>query len=108
MNIIDRAASNLKGHWYQGGMYDGEGNACAVGHLVSVGFSHDSYRDAVRISHRVAAEQFPDRLNHGNPLIAKSGALIVVNDHPDTTEEDVLKIFEKASIEFDSRVDTDD
>lgn len=94
MNPIREAMNNLSGHWYKGGLSDGNGNNCGLGHVLRV--SGSTYDAARCIMNNVAYEQYPDRSNFDN---LKGFASF--NDHPDTTEEEVLAVMEKAAIKWD-------
>lgn len=107
MNALYKAAQSLPGHWHQGDYADGRGNYCAAGHwLKAIGYT-DKQMDFAEpetdedtnamcaLLNKVAIELFPDR---GFQFIAE------VNDHPDTTEEDMVTVLEKAAVRWDERV----
>jgi hypothetical protein len=87
-------------HWGQG--WGREEVDCMVS---AMGFVSESYygnaslltNGTLLLPERIAAELFPDRCD-------KSAALWVFNDHKDTTFEDVRVVFERAAVEYDSRV----
>lgn len=57
--------------------------------------SYPTLKKADQLLSSVAREQYPNRVlsDSGN------GAIVDVNNHPDTTQEDVERIFEKAIVE---------
>jgi hypothetical protein len=80
---------------FKGGAYGPGGSVCAVGALSEVNYDWKSGD----IIDEVAAELFPDRRAEYpgyRPVAA-------VNDHPDTTLDDMRVIFEKAQIRQDER-----
>jgi hypothetical protein len=102
MNPIRKAAENLPGHWFKGDYGDGQGNYCAVGHLlvaagqdperVVEGMSdEDSLIHEIRLLNKSAEELFPKRVDFTFERIAD------FNDHDDTTEEEVLLVMNRAA-----------
>ncbi len=57
--------------------------------------------DVLREMSWVAVEQFPERTDRGNIVVAN---LVDVNNHPDTTLLDMVTIAEKAAVRLDERV----
>ncbi len=98
MNIIEKAMENLPGRWSQGKYNDGNGNSCGLGHVLKVSINETGQswskesEDAFTIMNSVAQEQY------GTVGFAQ------FNDLPDTTEDKVLAIMEKAAIKFDEQV----
>lgn len=111
MNPIREAASRLAGHWHKGSSGDGEGNFCGLGHLDNVLYSMTANMPTnqwVQQSHemytlltQVAREQFPDRINGYDKF---GGTFPDFNDHPATTEAEVVAVMEKAAVKWDERV----
>jgi len=106
MNEIAVAAQNLPGHWYKGRLSDGQGNFCGVGHLSNafgdMSQTYDStafirYCKMHKLLGKVAREQFPERLDEDQTFPR-------FNDHPDTTEDEVVAVMEKAAIRWDEQV----
>lgn len=106
MNIISEALTTLPGNWCQGRLEDNQGNMCVMGHLNRSIAGLDYYSDFSR-SHReycktyavikeVGREQFPERWTKAMDM-----SLTIFNDHPDTTEEDVILVMEKAAIKME-------
>lgn len=90
--------------WTQWDLCDSNGRVCARGALLDVTDTGtywfeieevlpDTQRQADDLLSRVAAEQYPDRVQSwmAEPIVA-------VNNHDDTTQEDVERIFEKAIV----------
>lgn len=110
-NPIREAAARLKGHWYQGDYRDDAGNACGLGHLFDVlaetegktqnELSHDLHMtegpSPSLFMRDVAQELFPERWQEDE----KDASFAIFNDHPDTTEDDVIAVMEKAAVRFD-------
>jgi hypothetical protein len=111
MNPISEAAKNLPGRWHKGDLHSGE-NSCGLGHLINavVGEEHADWQDlhlkraveefnkANSMMVKVAVEQYPDR-TIGVGAYPQSFASF--NDHPDTTESDVVAVMEKAAVKWD-------
>ena len=81
------------------------GSVCARGALINATTTaqcgrsswNDPLEAAVRVLAGTAAEQFPDRIeesDYQNP----HWVVVAVNDHDDTTQEDVERVFEKAIV----------
>lgn len=103
-NPIREAVENLSGHWHQGGYNSEDGNnSCALGHLRSVMGFHENYdnfdytewRKCIGILNRTSGAMFPDRTSQN---------IVIFNDHPDTTEDDVIAVMEKAAVRYDEIV----
>lgn len=96
--IFDRAADRLRGRWMKGDLADDDGNVCTVGALLAVGLDAALVWEARQLLWVIVARDYPDRCE---------GAFIEgtadFNDHPDTTEEDVLLSLKKASVEWSER-----
>jgi hypothetical protein len=75
---------------------DGKGRHCAVGALAAV------YNDLSAIFFRdiekVALEQYPERF-----LPNRYNSLVEFNNHPDTTGDEVIAVFEKAAVMFEEK-----
>jgi hypothetical protein len=103
MNPFLEAARRLPGHWFQGDMYDGE-NACGIGHLSRVmnpeGNNLGDFYEAWNVLSAVAVEQYSDRIVEDNSMKDKFAKF---NDHPDTTEDDVVAVMEKAAVLWDEQ-----
>lgn len=106
INPFRKAAEAVPGHLHKGDYFDGNGNACAAGHVYQALGCHsqedvDGWRDepehgrAWELLNQTAIAMFPDR---GTLDIAE------VNDHPDTTEDDIVSILEKAAVRWDEQV----
>lgn len=101
MNVIEKALQNLPGHWYQGGLGDGKGNYCGIGHVSNASFNQYRAVDyATSLMNEVALEQYPDRFEGDTSMVP----FAVFNDHPDTTEADVIMVMEKAAIKMEEMV----
>lgn len=105
--MIRLAAGRLRGHWYQGGLDDGRGNRCGMGHLLNV-LDHlvdeaevdggdrrtygEMYAQTRRAMDQAAWDKFPDRVGQetGSPFV-------LFNDHPLTSERDVVAVMELAA-----------
>lgn len=106
MNIIEKAIASLPGHWIKGHLEIGDSH-CAIGHLAKA--ARDSIlpvplehlTTALASMSAVVLEQYPDRLE-GSDL----GPIAQFNDHPDTTETEVLAVMEKASVKFNEHFDS--
>lgn len=107
-NFFDKAAKSLPGHWCKDVYADGNGNYCAAGHmLLAMGYipeqmtfdfvESSSETEAIRMINKIAAEMFPDRVRVAAPFIAD------LNDHPDTTEEEIVSVLEKAAVAWGER-----
>jgi hypothetical protein len=107
--ILRTARESLEGHWYQGHYGDGEGDRCAVGHIMSAaGIDIDGYlssrvggpiwtRDvhaAVMLLGSVIKEQYPGH-DDNVPLW---------NDADGRTEDEVIAMFEKAAAKAEEEV----
>lgn len=104
MNAFEKMLETLPGHWHQGSLSDKKGNYCVVGHLRKAlglntisGWPLDAL-EAVDFLETKIVEMYPDRPSAGwDPVPA-------FNDHPDTTEEDVIAVVEKAAIGWEERI----
>lgn len=117
MNPIREAASNLRGHWYQGEYMNYEDNSqmCGLGHVANVlgkgdieaGFETDEFYELQKFMDKVAKEQYPDR--HSSFMAPNQQKIFtysfpIFNDHPDTTEDEVVAVLEKAAVLYDEQV----
>ena len=108
MNLIREAASRLPGHWHKGSMTDGNGNHCALGHLWEVSKSYED-SDVERwrafpYLDKVAIEQYPDRVVDPDDHLSGLAAIAQLNDHPATTEDEIVAVMEKAAILLDEDI----
>lgn len=77
------------------------GAVCAVGALVDATPAHDHSRrvavdyGAFVLLDAVAAEQYPERATDS---LHPKGSVVLFNNHPDTTLEDMERVFEKAIV----------
>lgn len=97
-NPYRETADSLEGHWHKGSLGDGDGNRCLIGHAIDrVGQRLDrtgEWDDFVTLLEQTMQEQLPGR-----------GIIIAnINDHPDTTEEEVLTVLDKAAVRWDERI----
>ena len=112
MNPLREVITRLPGHWYKGGYGDGKGNYCGVGHLseygYNVGSSQEEMNEAFKLMNEVAFEQYPERatyvINFGSDVQEVAKSFANFNDHPDTTEEEVIAVMEKAAVRFEERL----
>jgi hypothetical protein len=108
-NPIRKAIENLPGRWYKGTYADGNGNFCGLGHVghvmgaidINGEFSYDGksfkqYDAAENIMSEIAREQYPERYGFN-----KGTSFAVFNDHEDTTEDEALRIMDKAAVVWD-------
>jgi len=105
MNYIRKALEALPGHWFNDGIEDGKGNYCGLGHL---GLVVSEYKDPyafwehfefVEVMNEVALAQYPERISSDMSL-----PFAAFNDHPETTEAEVVAVMEKAAVQWDERV----
>jgi hypothetical protein len=107
VSIIREAMKNLPGHWYKGGKGDNQGNFCGIGHVVEI-YDKKCGEDEVDLEfpktidlmNEVAREQYADRITFDSMLMH----FAQFNDHPDTTEDEVLAVMEKAAIKLEEEV----
>lgn len=109
MNPIREALKALPGNWHQG-EYDGPGDThCGLGHIHAImGTTPYSVLDentadfsvVADLLGKVAAEQYPERAPTSSDLCK----YVAFNDHADTTEADVILVFEKAAARLDEQV----
>lgn len=103
MNPIREAIKTLPGNWIKGTMSDNDGNHCGLGHLACALRDYEDKFRPLRINirgialsamHTVACEQYPERGEN----------FVDFNDHPSTTEAEVIAVMEKAAVRFDEQV----
>lgn len=106
MNYIRKAAERLPGHWYKGGLKDNHGNYCGIGWLElmhkeakTVDVNAEGWWPQGTLMDEVAMELYYDRV-----VIDNMRPFAVFNDHPDTTEDEVIAVMEKAAIRWDEQV----
>lgn len=106
-NPIRVAASLLPGRWYQGEIASPDGEArCGLGWLMAAIVEVRAPRplaDSGRaLMNSAAADKFPDRAfsvtSEGMMLMQPFAAF---NDHPETTERDVVAVMELAADRWD-------
>lgn len=81
--------------WCKGKQEDERGRHCIVGAAHCVG----AYQEDFIALDAVAEQQYLDRVGSG--LLVPAAAL---NDHPDTTFEDIERVMEKAALRLDEAV----
>jgi hypothetical protein len=101
MNALERTIAAIPGNWSKGPRVE-HGKGCGLA-LLSDNMDTEwdgwiEYRNALAAT---ALEMFPDRTGNGG---VDSFTFINFNDHPDTTEADVISVFEKASIKIEELV----
>jgi len=101
MNYIRKALERLPGRWYKGGLGDGAGNWCGIGHLQEVAPFRNAHDYGQQQMDKVAEEQYPDRLGSKDGAGFQLVPFAAFNDHPDTTEDEVIAVMEKAAILWD-------
>lgn len=109
MNIIREAVSRLPGHWSKGAYEGPDGTHCGLGHIQAAydaiygkdtHYSWNAVPALNQIRHlmaKVAREQFPERAHNPDGMCS----FVRFNDHPDTTESDVILVMEKAAVQLD-------
>lgn len=108
MNTLAKVVKALPGHWTQGRFNRGD-SRCSIGWIYAIGgipghLPGERLREQceqVKLLDEIVSEQFPDRVAD---LQASHNATVAFNDHPETTEEDVVAVFEKAAVKWDERV----
>jgi len=99
MNIVYRTLDTIKGNWYKGPQGPG-GTKCVMAHLIdNSDYELKDYAKARDILNDVVIEQFPDRTYDLG--IRSYHSVVKFNDHPDTTEDDVVAVLEKAAVKYD-------
>lgn len=106
MNIIERALQTLPGNWIQGDLHNDNG-ACGLGHLHLNATRpwHDEVTAGAQTMDIIANEQYPDRVSDYLRVDADLCKFARFNDHPDTTEADVIAVMEKAAVRLNEMVD---
>jgi hypothetical protein len=105
MNTVDKVKEVIAGHWIQGVAQSPDGREyCLLGAIGKVGqyiWSGDQ-GDVCKAIAEVVAEQYPERVGRTpwGPVKGVAGVM-QFNDHPDTTEDDVIAVLEKASNRYD-------
>lgn len=112
-NPIRKALENLPGHWHQGSLGDGNGNYCGIGHLKLAmfgengldysGMKGEGWVKYAKIMNDVAGEQYPERAREFSDL-SLGPSFAAFNDHPRTTEDEVITVMEKAAILVDEQI----
>lgn len=115
--LLERSGDLLRGHFTKGAAFEiGATRSgmkwCSVGALLenehpgfyrSVGgpvVLGDLGTEALVVLSEVIREQFPDRVW----ATSIESTVVHFNDHPDTTEQDVVAVFEKARVRAEERV----
>jgi hypothetical protein len=108
-NLLRMAAARVPGHWYQGDMSDGRGNYCGLGHLVCVASdgrgsmvrsADDEIRLLADVTRQAALDKFPERVAVTS-MSLDWFPFTSFNDHPETTEQDVVAVMELAADRWD-------
>lgn len=86
---------------HKGGAFGPNGSVCILGACSMLEEDLNFYRDTDVLS-EVARELFPDRLGMQHSMSVNPVAQ--VNDHPDTTLDDMRVIAEKAQLRQEERV----
>jgi hypothetical protein len=101
MNPIRKAIKTLPGHWHQGSAFGPNNTACGLGHLhratVKSNLDLNLYCPASKLMSDAAIDKFPERVG-GEP---GPGAFPNFNDHPETTEDEVIAVMELAADRWD-------
>jgi len=101
MNPISKALEHLPGNWTKGGI-DEHGNTCGLGHVYSFGMEDSidfsQFRQARDLMEEMARAEYPERVADLSPTYL---AFAAFNDHPDTTEAQVIAVMEKAATKYD-------
>lgn len=92
-------------HWIKGALRertpDGHMGYCALGRLDSIASETHSYSwaaDAVGVLENLSLEMFPERVGKFNYTSVPG-----VNNHPDTTWDDMVSWFEKAALRWEEK-----
>jgi hypothetical protein len=108
MNPIKMAADNLKGHWHKGSSADGTCHYCGIGHLDNALAQlniNSGVSDLYNLLTEVAREQYPERTLEGDYHMKMYGGTFPdFNDHPATTEDEVIAVMEKAAVRLEEIV----
>lgn len=92
----------IKGAMYRWEHYVGEIDGwCSLGRLDQACNNSYGYVEAWQTLGRVFNDLFPDRLGE-NPEF--EDPIPMVNDHPDTTFEDIQAAFEKAAVRWEEQI----
>jgi hypothetical protein len=114
-NLISKAIEHVRGNWGRHEYVNDQGQYCGMGALgKAMGLTDEQVYDSEmdkspfsewrvqgEIMSRVAEEQFPERITTKGTGIS----FPVFNDHPSTTEDDVILVMEKAAIKFEETVE---
>jgi hypothetical protein len=65
---------------------------------------YETWQTAQEIMANVAGEQFPERAKITNLNGYADWSFAVFNDHPDTTEDEVVAVMEKAAVRLDEQI----
>jgi hypothetical protein len=90
--------------WLKGHFRDSAGNRCILGALGVLGSRE--FNTIQPVIEGVIAEQYPDRCIRVGPAydIQLIPSAAHFNDHPDTTWNDVERVFEKADLLLDEQI----
>lgn len=94
MNLIDEAIENLPGHWIQNYYFDGQGDACGLGHVKKAAET-GKYGDPNWIWHRAF-----DIMNDTATDILGYPNFAHFNDKAGRTEDEVIELMKIASGRF--------
>lgn len=94
----------LPGHWLQGELDDEKGNRCGLGWLCeayglkrsNVGQGGPLYTADIELMNIAAEDKFPDRIVDDQMV-----PFATFNDHPRTTESDVVAVMDLAADRWD-------
>jgi hypothetical protein len=81
--------------WCQGGLSDEQNRLCIIGRICSV-TTFKEQGPTCHFLNKIASQMFPDR--------TRIGYAFPVNDHPDTTFQDIQSILEKCAVRWDEIV----
>lgn len=99
MNVFFDAARNLPGHWMKGSLLDYLGNYCVIGHVREATLAENHGVCDYNIVEHI---DFLDEVVHEH--YPQYGGAAYFNDAPDTTEEMVVEMLEKAGARWDEHV----
>lgn len=96
--IIERTLKSLPGNWTKGAISEDGTKMCVMAHLIDNSeIELKDYLPARQALEAVVMEQYHDRTTYTNSY----NTVAAFNDHPDTTESDVIAVLEKANARLD-------
>lgn len=105
MNTIDRMLDHLRTNGWTQGKYERPSGACCIlGAHIAVTGSQKLGSAVTNEIGKVFYEQFPERAMYTVAAGAEYACVPDLNDHPDTTFDDVEMVLEKASLRLDEAV----